>query len=146
MCLWGHEAHAEGGGQVSELGERDKELAQDLALKISLMANEFGAYEAHEMIPEVAVLLAALLTRVREEERKTDLPVKYGRDHHARITLGELVAKISAAGSEEEFYDLLDAEFLYGCWSHAVREPGVDFARDLRGLIWGLVQQAKGAK
>jgi hypothetical protein len=67
-------------------------------------------------------------------------PVKYGRDHSGRITLGEIVRELGdlfAAGApEEEICQFLDREFIFGTWGDVMREVrDRNFPRDIRGFI-----------
>lgn len=65
--------------------------------------------------------------------------IKYGKDHSERRTTGELVStfrQAEAAGlTKEELADLIDREFLFGCWANELEMRNPDLLRDLRGLI-----------
>lgn len=85
----------------------------------------------------------AVAQRDDEWRKPTPADGKYGRDHDERITMGALVAKVLAAPDREKFLDLLDSEFLLGCWGFALKEyPDPNLLRDLRGFIVEIVRQA----
>jgi hypothetical protein len=76
-------------------------------------------------------------------ELKELYPVVRGRDHGPRLTLGRLLemvgealdAKASDESQREVACDIIDKEFLFGCWGDRWTDRDVDLLRDLRGAI-----------
>lgn len=89
--------------------------------------------------------LDRLTKRVAELEARTSgLNVKYGRDHSSRMTIGQLAEKLLSATDSENFCDIIDAEFLFGCHKDTFDGP-VNFwaCKDVRGIVWHLVRQVQ---
>jgi hypothetical protein len=76
-------------------------------------------------------------------ERVTELPLKYGRDHGAIITMGDLVEKLLVETDKEKFLDILDEEFLFGAWGHWLKTADHYLLKDLRGLVLNLARDAQ---
>lgn len=72
---------------------------------------------------------------------------KYGRDWGETITLGgvrKLLVKAARAGAtHSELCDLIDKEFLFGCWGHELTHQIPELLRDLRGIIIELLPGRK---
>lgn len=86
-------------------------------------------------------------------ELKAKYPTVRGRDHGPRLTLGRLIEMVGEAldskASEESkrdvAADILDREFLFGCWGYRWTEQDYDLLRDLRGAIISAYRAGKSS-
>lgn len=78
-------------------------------------------------------------------KRFAALPDKYG---DTRMTIGQLIEKLTAAKDSGEFCDIIDREFLFGAHGQWFTRdcPPHQLLRDIRGLVWAVVQQLSAAQ
>jgi len=81
------------------------------------------------------------------EKDSKKFPVKYGRDHHERITTGQMVEgliKTMKTGNSEEANDYIDEEFLFGAWGEESKRIDPLMLRDIRGMFHEMYKQLTG--
>lgn len=79
------------------------------------------------------------------EELKRRFPVKNGRDHGERVTIGvisEMIGRAMTACVSHESRldvasDIIDRELLFGAWGDRWKDGDQDLLSDIRGLILG---------
>jgi len=65
-------------------------------------------------------------------------PAKYAKDHGDGVTLGDVVGRIADAYDRAGTLaacDVIDVEFLGGCWHNELNDREPPLLRDLRGII-----------
>ncbi len=81
-------------------------------------------------------------------QRLAAIDVKYGKYDRQQMTIRELVEKLAACKTTEEFCSTIDECFLIGAhgdWFSRDNPPH-SLLRDIRGLVWAALQHSKTAE
>lgn len=120
-----------------QLAERIRE--RDKARGVLQVANETSRRRGEERDHLQSELAAA-------NKRFADLPDKYSKDGDSQ-TIGQLVEMLTKAKDCDEFCDIIDREFLFGAHGQWFSRdyPPHNLLRDIRGLVWAVIQQLAAA-
>lgn len=126
----------------AEVERMNQQHILDAATINGLRLSQAG-WESGKTIVELEADNAALRQQVERIKNRTDnLHIKYGRDHHKKITVGQIADKLMATKTDDEFCDVMDEEFLFGCHESTFKGPENFFAcKDVRGIVWELINR-----
>ena len=124
----------------------DAEYLKDLAISVD---SRYGFDGDFDRIESIANRLKDMELQAKQYtliNNPKGYKIKYGKDHHDYMTAGELADKLITAAdhcdsTDESLADVVDQEFLFGCWANELEMRNPDLIRDLRGLIIVLLRE-----